>query len=429
MFPLPFSGTRWIEDKKVADRAIQIWPNIIKYINETLKKPKSQVPTSSYFAKIRSAVQDSLIVAKLQFFASTASLMVPYLQKFQTDTPLIALTTTEITVLLETLMQKFIKQSEMQAANTVVKIAKLNVIDTTIHMAPSDVDIGFAATDTLTKAVNEKKLSSQQVFEFKKECCTMLAAIVSKIQERSPLKYSFARNLVSLDPRLIAAEPDKVVRMFREVLTKLVDKKWRTPEQADDIWMQYKKLVTEVKQFHKDKFSGFKFGEDRLDTFFFEVLDQKIAYKGLWCTVQLLLTLSHGQAAVERGFSVNKDILAPNLKTLSLTSIHLIHDTISTKEINIADYIITDELRKSCSHASNRYKMYMMERQTKDQEPEKVRKRKALQDDLVSAKKRKTELQVTAQKLVHSADEKAKDAVKRTDAAALRALLIESNAS
>ena len=169
----------------------------------------------------------------------------------------------------ETLMQKFIKQSEMQAANTVVKIAKLNVMDTTIHVAPSDVDVGFAATDTLTKAVNEKKLSSQQVFEFKKECCTMLAAIVSKIQERSPLKYSFARNLVTSDPRLIAAEPDKVVRMFREVLTKLVDKKWRTPdkkwrtpEQADDIWVQYKKLVTEVKQFHKDKFSGFKFGED-----------------------------------------------------------------------------------------------------------------------------------------------------------------------
>ena len=160
VFPLPFSGTRSIEDKKVADRAIQIWPNIIKYINETLKKPKSQVPTSSYFAKIRSAVQDSLIVAKLQFFASTASLMVPYLQKFQTDTPLIAFTTTEVTVLLETLMQKFIKQSEMQAANTVVKIAKLNVMDTTIHVALSDVDVGFAATDTLTKAVNEKKLSS-----------------------------------------------------------------------------------------------------------------------------------------------------------------------------------------------------------------------------------------------------------------------------
>ena len=95
------------------------------------------------------------------------------------------------------------------------------------------------------------------------------------------------------------------------------------------------------------------------------------------------------------------------------------------QNINIADYTITDELRKSCSHASNRYKMYLMEKQTEDQEPKKVRKRKALQDELVSAKKRKTELQVTAQELVESADMKAKDAVKRTGVAALRALLIE----
>ena len=67
---------------------------------------------------------------------------------------------------------------------------------------------------------------------------------------------------MSLDPRLIDAEPDRPVALFREVLTKLVDKKWRISEQADDIWMQYKKLVSEVKQFHKDKFAGFKFGED-----------------------------------------------------------------------------------------------------------------------------------------------------------------------
>ena len=144
----------------MADRAIQIWLNIVRYVNETLKKPKSQVPTSSYFAKIRSAVQDSLIVAKLQFFASTASIMVPYLQKFQVDALLIPFNVTEVTVLLETLMQKFIKQSEMQAANTAVKIAKLNVRDTTIHVAPSDVDVGFAATDTLTKATNEKNCYS-----------------------------------------------------------------------------------------------------------------------------------------------------------------------------------------------------------------------------------------------------------------------------
>ena len=40
--------------------------------------------------------------------------MMLYLHKFQGDAPLLPFTATEITVLLDTLMQKFIKQSEMQ---------------------------------------------------------------------------------------------------------------------------------------------------------------------------------------------------------------------------------------------------------------------------------------------------------------------------
>ena len=42
------------------------------------------------------------------------------------------------------------------------------------------------------------------MYEFKKECCTVLA---------------------SLDPRLIVAEPDTMVKIFKQVLTKLVDTK------------------------------------------------------------------------------------------------------------------------------------------------------------------------------------------------------------
>ena len=49
---------------------------------------------------------------------------------------------------------------------------------------------------------------------------------------------------------------------------------------------------------------------------------------------------------------------------------------------------------------------------------------KALQEELIAAKKRKTELQATAQKLVDLADMKAKEAEKRTDVATLKALLI-----
>ena len=104
--------------------------------------------------------------------------------------------------------------------------------------------------------------------------------------------------------------------------------------------------------------------------------------------IQLLLTLSRGQTAVQKGFSVNKDVLAPNLKALSLTALHLIHESISAGQIEIADYIITDELLTSFRHASNRYKIYLMEKNKEDQEPEKIRKRKALQEELISAKKK-----------------------------------------
>ena len=60
-------------------------------------------------------------------------------------------------------------------------------------------------------------------------------------------------------------------------------------------------------------FSSFKSGEDRLDSFLSEILQMQVEYQDLWLTVQLLLTLSHGQATVERGFSVNKEILTPQV--------------------------------------------------------------------------------------------------------------------
>ena len=130
--------------------------------------------------------------------------MMPYLQKFQGNALFVPFMTTEVTVLLETWMQKFIKQRELQAANRPAKLAKLNALETGIHLATADIDVGFAATATLTNAVKGKKLRQLQV-EVKKECCAMLATIVTKIQERSPLKYNFAIKLASLDPRLMVA--------------------------------------------------------------------------------------------------------------------------------------------------------------------------------------------------------------------------------
>ena len=67
--------------------------------------------------------------------------------------------------------------------------------------------------------------------------------------------------------------------------------------------------------------------------------------------------------------------------------------------------------------------MYLMDKDRKAQEPEKVGKRKALQEELTVEKKRKKEPEITAQKL-ESADKKAKEAEKKTDVAIMKTLLI-----
>ena len=94
--------------------------------------------------------------------------------------------------MLETLMGKFVKTQELEAADTPLKISKLNVLAIENNVAASDIDVGFAAAVTVSKALKEK-ISQLQALEFRKEYATMLAVIVSKIQERSPLQFHFAK--------------------------------------------------------------------------------------------------------------------------------------------------------------------------------------------------------------------------------------------
>ena len=41
----------------------------------------------------------------------------------------------------------------------------------------------------------------------------------------------------------------------------------------------------------------------------------------LWNILKILLTLSHGQAAIEHGFAVNKEVLTSNVKEVNMMAI------------------------------------------------------------------------------------------------------------
>ena len=53
-----------------------------------------------------------------------------------------------------------------------------------------------------------------------------------------------------------------------------------------------------------------------------------------------------------------KETIVPNHKEDSLKAMCSVHDTIPAKQIEISEFVITDELFTSGSYANNRFKMY-----------------------------------------------------------------------
>ena len=89
------------------------------------------------------------------------------------------------------------------------------------------------------------------------------------------------------------------------------------------------------------------------------------AYKNLLVVVKLVLVLSHDQAAVERGFSVNKEAEVENLKGHTLIAIRTVFD-----HVNSVDGILNVEMSKplllSVKQSRQRYGLYLEKEREKN---------------------------------------------------------------
>ena len=64
----------------------------------------------------------------------------------------------------------------------------------------------------------------------------------------------------------------------------------------------------------------------RLDEFYFETVKVGVNYRVLSKVLIFIFTLGHGQASIERGFSINSNMLSENMKEISLVSRRIIKD-------------------------------------------------------------------------------------------------------
>ena len=105
------------------------------------------------------------------------------------------------------------------------------------------------------------------------------------------------------------------------------------------------------------------------------------SHKELQSVVKLVLTLSHGQVAVEQGFSINKSILEHNMKKDSIVARKLIKDNLITHSLTPESFVITKDLISSCLSAHRKYKEHL--KSLKEEKEEKSKELKVLLDEII----------------------------------------------
>lgn len=414
-FPLKFCPTRWVEDIPVVKRAIMIWPEVIKYIDSQKKLPVYKQPSCRSFKIVMEACDDKLIIAKLDFFVSVAQVLKPFLEKFQTDSPMVPFLGAALKDILSSILGRFVKADILKKADKSAKLAKIDPCDKKNHVSSKEVDTGFDAKQKIQKLLKEKKISELQAMDFRMNCIQFLAKLADKLLERSPLKYPMVRYLQCLDPHFTVKQDSEAVKKFSSLLQQLLNNKWLTGCECDVLLTQYKQFQNKMKVEKKHEFLDFDPKQNRLDIFLSNILVQEPELEKLFEVFKMLLTLSHGQASVERGFSVNKQLLVENLQAKSCVALRTVYDAVKSTMEAYTKLEMNPALVRSLNSARMRYGLYLEEQAKIKQNLEKGQKRKVLQDQVECVAKKKARIEDEIKHLLSEADRLAKKAEDKHD--------------
>ena len=160
-----------------------------------------------------------------------------------------------------------------------------------------------------------------------------------------------------------------------------------------------------------------------IDTLFKEHLGNSTAYAELWKVTKSLLLLSHGQAQVEWGFSVNKEAMTINMLERTLIAKRAICDHLSSVG-GLSAITVTSGMLLAAACARSKYRAHLEEVAEEERRQKLKRKRYDEFEELEKLKAKKARLEKDISSLTDSADKLAEKAENTN----CHKFLIESNA-
>ncbi|RUS74969.1 hypothetical protein EGW08_017282 [Elysia chlorotica] len=298
--PLKFCGHRWLENVPAAERALQIWPAILRYLSAVKKGTVNKPGCKSFLTLVVVDKEGGyLFKAKLHTFIFTAQIAKPFLEKFQADAPLSPFLGADLFALTKRLYSLILTPEYGITVSEASQLKMPKDLPSSAFKQEADFNISHQA-EVILKEMKEAGRFQHNV------------TILSK----SPLKYDFANYIQCLDPTVITLEPIKAKKLFKKVAEHLSATKWIQGDEVDQVFFDFE-TVDRLSQ------STVRYSGERLDEFFMEHgrLDSSPVLKKI---IQMVLLLSHGNADVESGFSTNKEATVENLLEESLVAKSLI---------------------------------------------------------------------------------------------------------
>ena len=267
-----------MEDVAVAELALDVWPNILVFIEKMETGKKSKEPKCASYLSVQRACKDPLITAKLHFFVRVAKVLKPFLEKFQTTNPMGPFIEQELGKFLKTLMDNFVKPTKLlDNSHSVAELCSIDLENENNLVGCKNISIGLATKEAILKL----DLSDPKLCEFKSQCLSCYKAIVSKLKERfSTASLELLTNLSSLSPQYISNHPNRSAIRFEELLISLIQRKIIKPENGDLIQTQYKHVSRLVRSRRKHESLHFAPTKTPLDTFFHDLIDGDAECRG-----------------------------------------------------------------------------------------------------------------------------------------------------
>ena len=395
VFPLMFCQTRWVEDEPVAVRAIQVWQyvvNVIKHF-QTLCKSKQPANNKSYDTLV-DYHNDVFMKVKFQFFIDIAGMMCSYLKQFQTDNPMMLFVPEILEGVIRRLMNIFIRKAVIDEADTAYSLIKVDLNERENYLPKESVKLP-TATKALLLSLNA---SVTKKLKFKEDCAALVKGIVGKLQERCPLKQLFVRSLSSLIPKNMV-ENKNCISKFEKVVDKLYTFNQINSKEADNAKLQLEMFISDMVTIHQEEFLNFNYAENRLDHFYGKYLKGCKKYQDLWKVMIMVFCISHGQSQIERGFSINKEVMVENLQNKSLCAQRLVCDVLNSSKKDIHEIEITNKMVTSCKSARSRYVTALEEAKESQKRDANNNKRKLITDEIENVKRKRMEVELCVKSL------------------------------